>query len=76
MQQFIVILLVTAAALVSAWKLMPARRRLRALLALDRWAAAHPRMAGWRERSLKPRIARAAGPGCDGCGVDHVPRSR
>ena len=30
---------------VSAWKLMPARRRLRALLALDAWAARHPR---WR----------------------------
>jgi hypothetical protein len=46
---------------------MPARRRLRALLALDRWAAGRPRLAGLRERVLKPRITRAAGSGCGGC---------
>jgi hypothetical protein len=75
-QQILVAAIVIAAVAFSAWKLLPARRRLRMLLALDGWAAAHPRLAGWRERSLKPRIARAAGPGCDGCGVNHVPRSR
>ena len=59
---------------------MPARRRLRVLLALDAWAARHPRLAGWRERSLKPRIARAAGTGCAGCAANvgvrphHPPR--
>ena len=34
----------------ASWKLMPARRRLRVLLALDGWAARHPRLARWRER--------------------------
>ena len=58
------------AVLVSAWKLMPARRRLRILLALDAWVAGKPRLARWRERSLKPRIARAAGSGCAGCAAN------
>jgi hypothetical protein len=75
LQQFLVAIIVMAAVAVSAWKLMPARRRLRALLALDAWATRHPRLAAWRERSLKPRIARAGGPGCDGCAENHVPRS-
>jgi hypothetical protein len=75
LQQFLVAIIVTAAVAVSAWKLMPARRRLRALLALDAWATRHPRLAAWRERSLKPRIARAGGAGCDGCAEHHVPRS-
>jgi hypothetical protein len=64
----------------SAWKLMPARRRLKLLMALDGWAARRPRLAGWRARSLKPRIARAAGSGCAGCAANvgvkphHPPR--
>jgi uncharacterized protein DUF6587 len=73
-QQILVAVIVIAAAAFSVWKLLPARRRLRLLLALDGWAAAHPHLAGWRERALKPRIARAAGPGCDGCDVNHAPR--
>jgi uncharacterized protein DUF6587 len=79
-QQLVVAVLVIAAALASVWKLMPAKGRLRTLLALDRWAAAHPALAGWRERSLKPRIARAAGTGCAGCAANvgtrphHPPR--
>lgn len=70
MQQILVAAIVAIAFAVSVWKLMPARRRLRALLALDAWAARHPRFAGWRERSLKPRIARAAGSGCAGCAAN------
>lgn len=77
-QQFLVAFVVAAAVVFSAWKLMPARLRLRALLALDRWAARRPRLAAWRERALKPRILRAAGTGCDGCaantGVHRSPR--
>jgi hypothetical protein len=79
-QQILVAFIVVAAVAVSAWKLMPARRRLQALLALDAWAARHPRFAGFRERSLKPRIARAAGTGCAGCAANvgirppHPPR--
>jgi hypothetical protein len=46
---------------------MPARRRLRSLLALDAWSARRPGLSGWRQRWLKPRIVRAAGVGCDGC---------
>lgn len=74
LQQLIVTLMVMAAALFSAWKLMPARRRLRALMACDRWAGRHPLLAGFRERVLRPRIARAAGTGCSGC--DANPGSR
>jgi uncharacterized protein DUF6587 len=79
-QQIIVGLIVVAALVVSVWKLMPARRRLRALLAFDTWAARHPSFAGFRERTLKPRIARAAGSGCAGCAANvgvrphHPPR--
>jgi len=79
-QQIIVALIVVAGFAASAWKLAPARRRLRVLLALDGWAAHHPRLAGWRERILKPRIARAAGSGCAGCAANvgvrpqHPPR--
>ena len=77
-QQILVAGIVAIALAVSVWKLMPARRRLQALLALDQWAALHPRLAGWRERSLKPRIARAAGTGCAGCAanVGTRPQSR
>jgi len=79
MQQVLVAAIVTIALAVSVWKLMPARRRLRALMALDSWAMRRPRLAGWRERSLKPRIARAAGAGCAGCAANvgtrpHPPR--
>jgi hypothetical protein len=70
MQEFIVALLVIAATLVSVWKLMPARRRLQALLALDRWAARRPALAGFREQAIKPRILRAAGTGCAGCAAN------
>jgi hypothetical protein len=66
-QQLIVAPIVAAALAVSVWKLMPARRRLRVLLALDAWAARHPALGRFRERVLKPRIARAAGSGCAGC---------
>jgi hypothetical protein len=69
-QQIIVALVVVVAFAVSMWKLMPARRRLRALLALDVWAARHPALARFRERSLAPRIARAAGSGCAGCAAN------
>jgi uncharacterized protein DUF6587 len=69
-QQILVTLIVLAALCFSAWKLVPAKRRLRALLALDAWSARHPRLARWRERALKPRIARAAGVGCDGCAAN------
>jgi hypothetical protein len=79
-QQILVAVIVVVAFAASAWKLAPARRRLRALLALDGWAARHPRLARWREQSLKPRIARAAGTGCAGCAANvgvrphHPPR--
>jgi hypothetical protein len=80
-QQLLVAVLVLAAAGFSVWRLMPARRRLQALLALDRWAAGHARLAGWRRRSLQPRIVRAAGAGCDGCAAHQgaastAPRTR
>jgi hypothetical protein len=80
MQQFLVAAIVIVALAASVWKLMPARRRLRALLALDGWAARHPGLSAWRERSLKKRIARAAGAGCAGCAANvgvrpnHPPR--
>lgn len=79
-QQILVAAIVVIAIAVSAWKLAPARRRLRVLTALDAWAVRHPRLAGWRERSLKPRIVRAAGSGCAGCAANvgikphHPPR--
>lgn len=76
-QQILVTVLVLAACVFSVWRLMPARRRLQLLLAADRWASGHAGLAGWRERTLKPRIARAAGVGCDGCAANdsHAPRS-
>ena len=70
LQQIVVAAVVVLAFAASVWKLMPARRRLRALLALDAWAARHARLAGWRERWLKRRIARAAGAGCAGCAAN------
>ena len=78
-QQALVALIVVVAIAASVWKLMPAGRRLRALLKLDAWAAKHPALANFRERSLTPRITRAAGPGCAGCAANvsrphHPPR--
>jgi hypothetical protein len=80
LQQLLAAAIVLVAVGVSAWKLMPARRRLRILLALDAFAARHAALERWRERSLKPRIARAAGSGCAGCAANvgirphHPPR--
>jgi Family of unknown function (DUF6587) len=78
LQQVLVTLIVVLAALFSAWKLMPARRRLQALRALDAWSASHPGLSAWRQRWLKPRIVRAAGVGCDGCAANdsHPPPPR
>jgi len=79
-QEILVAVIVVIAFAASAWKLAPARQRLRALLALDGWAARHPGLAGWRERRLRPRILRAAGTGCAGCAANvgtrphHPPR--
>jgi hypothetical protein len=79
-QEILVGLIVLVAVVACVWKLMPARRRLGALVAFDAWAAGHPALAGFRERSLKPRIAKAAGSGCAGCAANvgirphHPPR--
>jgi len=74
MQQILVAIIGIFAAAFATWKLMPARSRLRLLLALDGWAATRPRLAAWRTRSLKPRITRAAGSGCDGCAANDTAR--
>jgi hypothetical protein len=76
MQHVIVALIVLIAFAFSIWKLMPARHRLRALMAVDTWASRQPRLAGWRERSLRPRILRAGGTGCGGCAANTQSRSR
>lgn len=78
MQQFVVIVLLVAATFFSVWKLMPARRRLRALLALDAWLARKDFLQGWRTGALARRI-RSAGSGCAGCAANvgvrpHPPR--
>jgi len=78
-QQILIALIVTLAAAFCVWKLMPARRRLQLLLALDAWSARRSGLAAWRQRWLKPRITRAAGIGCDGCAANdshphHPPR--
>jgi hypothetical protein len=70
MQQLIVIFLVAAAALLCVWKLMPARRRLRTLVAFDAWLARHGWLPGWRGRVLAKRIQKAAGSGCGGCAAN------
>ena len=70
LQQILIVIIVAWAVAFSVWKLMPARRRLRLLLALDSWAANRPGLAAWRARSLKPRLARAASSGCDGCAAN------
>jgi len=74
-QQLIVASIVVIAFAVSAWKLAPARRRLRTLMACDRWAGRHPLLTAFRERVLRPRIARAAGTGCSGCAANLGTRS-
>jgi hypothetical protein len=80
LQEIVVGLIVIAASVACVWKLMPARRRLRALIAIDAWAARRPALAAFRERSLKPRIVKAAGSGCAGCAANvgvrphHPPR--
>ncbi len=78
-QEIIVALLVVVATVFSAWKLMPARRRLKAMLALDAWLAHRDFLQGWRMRVLARRIQSAAGPGCAGCAANggarpHPPR--
>jgi hypothetical protein len=70
LQEILVGLIVIAAVVACVWKLMPARRRVRALIAIDAWAARHPSLAGFRERALNPRLARAAGAGCAGCAAN------
>jgi len=70
MQELTVIALVIVATLFSAWKLMPARRRLRAMLALDRWLAHKDFLQGFRTGALARRIQAAAGPGCAGCAAN------
>jgi hypothetical protein len=70
LQQLIVVVIVTAAAGVSVWKLMPARRRLIALVQLDAWLARHGWLPGWRGRVLAKRIQKAAGSGCAGCAAN------
>jgi len=69
-QEILVGLIVLAAFVACVWKLMPARRRLRALVALDARAARHPSLAALRERWIKPRLVRAAGAGCSGCAAN------
>ena len=78
MQQLVVIVLLVAATFFSVWKLMPARRRLRAMLALDAWLARKDFLQGWRTGALARRI-RSAGSGCAGCAANvgvrpHPPR--
>ena len=70
MQEAAVALLVITAMLVSVWKLMPARLRLRALLAMNSWMAKRPHLGELRERVLKPRIQAAMGAGCAGCAAN------
>ena len=70
MQQFIVIVLVVVATLVSVWKLMPARRRLQSMRAFDAWLARKDFLQGWRQRVLARRIQAAAGSGCAGCAAN------
>jgi hypothetical protein len=76
MQELIVVLLVAGATVVSVWKLMPARRRLRAMLALDAWLAHRDFLQGWRTRVLARRIQAAGGGGCAGCAANTAAGSR
>ena len=73
-QEIMVAVIVLLAFAVSAWKLMPARRRLRILLSIDAWAARRAGLAAIRARVLQPRIQRAGG-GCDGCAAHPAART-
>ena len=77
-QQVLVVFLVLGAFAFSVWRLMPARRRLRVLTALDAWLAHRDFLQGFRVRVLGPRIRAAAGSGCDGCAANTLrhPRHR
>jgi hypothetical protein len=77
LEQILVALIVCVALAVSVWKLMPARRRLKAMLALDAWLAHRDFLQGWRTRVLARRIQSAAGPGCAGCAANTgIPHQR
>lgn len=69
-QQVIVAVAVIVAALVSAWKLMPARRRLQMLVSFDGLLARHQWMPGFRQRVVQRKIQAAAGSGCAGCAAN------
>jgi hypothetical protein len=73
-QEIAVAVIVLLAFAVSAWKLMPARRRLRILLSIDGWAARRARFAAIRTRVLQPRIQRAGG-GCGDCAANPAARA-
>jgi hypothetical protein len=79
-QTVIVTIAVILATLVSAWKVMPARRRLQILVSFDGMLSRHHWMPGFRERVLKRKIQAAAGSGCAGCAANvgtrphHPPR--
>ena len=70
MQFAVVIFAVILATLVSAWKLMPARRRLQLLVSFDGLLARHHWMPGFRDRVLRRKIQAAAGSGCAGCAAN------
>jgi hypothetical protein len=76
LQAILVAAIVTGGFLFSCWKLMPARRRLQLLLAIDAWSARRPRLATWRMHWLKRHITRAAGVGCDGCAANESTQQR
>jgi hypothetical protein len=79
-QEILAGLIVLVAFTACVWKLMPARRRLQVLIAIDAWAARRPGLEQFRQRSLQPRIAKAGGAGCAGCAANvgirlhHPPR--
>ena len=69
-QQILVAVIVVIALAASVWKLCP---RAGACACCWRWTAGPRAIHGlrrWRERSLKPRIVRAAGTGCAGCAAN------
>ena len=75
MQLAIVIVAVIVATMFSVWKLMPARRRLGALLALDAWLAHKDFLQQWRTGALARRI-QASGGGCANCAANVGMRRR